>query len=401
MAFRPVIPPPAGIKEKMEADTQKEGQSMKRLNCSSCRWLRAIVLPLCAVVFLVGQAVGQDYEAVEKRLDQAVAEGELSLEQAAAMMEALRDRGAHAEHDEEHHEDHGDHHRDHGEHDDDHEHAGHDHDAASSPRHSVERFNQWIEYYGQDLKAKVQAGELTEAQAKKEWNTFTKTRLARSLRQAVQQGHLTEEAAGDIMAKVKAPKKKVESPAPTESPASTEMKLRQMVQEGKITEEGARKRLAAYRRFFDERRGGASQKKTGEKHIEEEKDVREEHVEKSLSREEFEKLQVRIRTALREGDITPREARMKLAAIRKQRADQHEEHADHAHEEHEHADRESDKPRDGRREREVEREVERKSEIERRWHDIELRIESAVKRGDITRDQAIAKYRELRARFGR
>ena len=54
------------------------------------RWLHVcvlvgamLVLPLCVVY-------GQDFEAVEKRLDAAVAEGEINREQADAMMDALR-----------------------------------------------------------------------------------------------------------------------------------------------------------------------------------------------------------------------------------------------------------------------------------------------------------------------
>ena len=57
------------------------------------RWLQACVL-LCAVVVLpLGLAYAQDYEAVGKRLRAAVEAGELTGEQARAMLGALRKAG--------------------------------------------------------------------------------------------------------------------------------------------------------------------------------------------------------------------------------------------------------------------------------------------------------------------
>ena len=57
---------------------------------SNKRWLQTGVL-LCAMVVLpLGIVSAQDYEAIEKRLGEAVSHGELSLEQAGVMMDALR-----------------------------------------------------------------------------------------------------------------------------------------------------------------------------------------------------------------------------------------------------------------------------------------------------------------------
>jgi hypothetical protein len=59
-------------------------------NRSRSRWLEACVL-LCAVVLLpLGLAYGQDYDAVAKRLGQGVEAGELTQQQADAMMAALK-----------------------------------------------------------------------------------------------------------------------------------------------------------------------------------------------------------------------------------------------------------------------------------------------------------------------
>ena len=53
-------------------------------------WVRACVLVCGLVVLPFGMTNAQDYDAVEKRLGEAVAEGEINLEQAQVMMEALR-----------------------------------------------------------------------------------------------------------------------------------------------------------------------------------------------------------------------------------------------------------------------------------------------------------------------
>ncbi len=65
-------------------------------NRVSSRWLQVCVL-LCAMVVLpLGRAVAQDFDAVERRLGQGVAEGELTVKQAAAMMDTLRKTRAEA-----------------------------------------------------------------------------------------------------------------------------------------------------------------------------------------------------------------------------------------------------------------------------------------------------------------
>ena len=65
-----------------------------KLNSSNSRRLQLCVL-LCAIVVLpLGIASAQNYDAVGKRLRQAVAAGELSGEQARAMLETLRNSGA-------------------------------------------------------------------------------------------------------------------------------------------------------------------------------------------------------------------------------------------------------------------------------------------------------------------
>ena len=54
------------------------------------RWLSGGVLALAMGLLPFGIAYGQDYEAVERRLGAAVADGEITLSQAQTMMRALR-----------------------------------------------------------------------------------------------------------------------------------------------------------------------------------------------------------------------------------------------------------------------------------------------------------------------
>ena len=71
--------------------------------------LRTAILAVAACVFPLGLVHAQDFEAVERRLGSAVHEGELSLEQAQIMMEALRQSTHEAEHKHRDHHGHDDH----------------------------------------------------------------------------------------------------------------------------------------------------------------------------------------------------------------------------------------------------------------------------------------------------
>jgi beta-lactamase regulating signal transducer with metallopeptidase domain len=61
---------------------------------SNSRWLQICVLLFAVVVLPFGIASAQDYNAVEKRLAKAVKRGELTLEQASVMMDALKKAGS-------------------------------------------------------------------------------------------------------------------------------------------------------------------------------------------------------------------------------------------------------------------------------------------------------------------
>lgn len=90
----PVIRPPAVASEMNSGGFLERRFKMivsKNKVTKTPRWLRAGVLLLAAAMLPLGVAYGQDYEAVGRRLRAAVQEGELTKEQARAMMHALQE----------------------------------------------------------------------------------------------------------------------------------------------------------------------------------------------------------------------------------------------------------------------------------------------------------------------
>jgi len=93
---RPVLRPPAMSSEINSGGFLERRFKMivsEKPNQSNSRRLKICVL-LCAMVVLpVGIASAQNYKAVERRLGEAVSNGELTLEQAVVMMDALKKAG--------------------------------------------------------------------------------------------------------------------------------------------------------------------------------------------------------------------------------------------------------------------------------------------------------------------
>jgi len=130
------------------------------------RWLQACVL-LCAVAVLpFGLAVAQDLDAVERRLGEGVAEGELSLKQASAMMDALREFAEHEQREEARQEDVG--------------------------------IEERLEEIGEELKAAVKSGELSEEEAWAEWFEIKENEIVPRLKAAVKEGRMPEAEAWAI-----------------------------------------------------------------------------------------------------------------------------------------------------------------------------------------------------------
>jgi polyhydroxyalkanoate synthesis regulator phasin len=317
-------------------------------NGSTWRWLKACVL-LCAVVVLpAGLANAQDYGAVERRLGEAVSKGELSLRQAAAMMDTLR--GA----------------------------------AGADDKGDVERrFGEWIGSVGEKLKAAVKAGKLSEEDAWKKWQGFKENELAPKLKATAAMGKVSEEWArslwrglekAEIGERLKAAVAKGEITAEQAKakwtgisqegdrgakakaePSREEMeevgkKIRAAIEAGKITAEQGRAKMQAYRKSV----AAPAAKQPG----------REER--KSVTREDFGRAEAELKKAVASGRISAADARAKLEGMRKAMSQQ--------------TDRRGDSPN---------------------WDTIKERIEGAVKRGDMTRAQADAKYKEIKERMAK
>ena len=125
---------------------------------------RMASLSLCAsLVFAMPMSQGQDLEAVERKLGEAVAEGNLSLEHAVAMMETLHEIT-------------------------DHEHHG----------NVEERIEGWIHDVGEEIKAAAREGDLSEDEAWEKWHHFKEHELAPKLKDAVADELVSEEWAREL-----------------------------------------------------------------------------------------------------------------------------------------------------------------------------------------------------------
>ena len=94
---------------------------------------------------------------------------------------------------------------------------------------------------------------------------------------------------------------------------------------------------------------------------------------KNISREDLERAGIKIRKAVAAGKITKEQGRAKMDAMRKMMGRQSEHGA---------------------------RKPSRRKLTPKDWPNIKKRIEGAVKRGDMTREQADAKYKEIKERMG-
>ncbi|MHC4483254.1 MAG: M56 family metallopeptidase [Planctomycetota bacterium] len=89
----PVLRPPAMASEINSGGFLERRFKMivsNKSKQSNSHWLQICVLLFAVVVLPFGIAAAQDYKAVERRLGEAVAKGELTLKQASVMMDALR-----------------------------------------------------------------------------------------------------------------------------------------------------------------------------------------------------------------------------------------------------------------------------------------------------------------------
>jgi len=225
-------------------------------NGSASRLLQACVLLCAAAVLPLGLANAQDYGAVERRLGEAVSKGELSLRQAAVMMDALRKAGA------------GD-------------------DKGDNER----RFGGWIGSVGEQLKAAVKAGKLSEEDAWKKWHCFKENEVAPKLKATVAMGKLSEEWARSLWRGLEK--------------AEVGKKIKAAVEAGKITAEQGRAKIEAYRNSIAAPEAG----KQGQER-------------KSDTREDYGRVEAELKKAVEAGKITAEQARAKLEGMRKAKSQQ-------------------------------------------------------------------------------
>lgn len=131
-------------------------------NQSNLRWLRFYILLVVVVAFPLSLTYAHDFDAVERRLGEAVSEGEITLEQASIMMDALRD-----EYEEE---------------------CEYEGEGGFNIGEELREVSEWI-------KEAVATGEMTEKEALQEWEEFKEEQLAPHLKEAVKEGDMDEDQA--------------------------------------------------------------------------------------------------------------------------------------------------------------------------------------------------------------
>jgi len=327
-------------------------------NRSSSRWMQACVL-LCALVVLpLGLAYGRepDYEAVGRRLGAAVKAGELTGEQARAMLGALRK--ADAKKDQEP-------------------------DRARVDAHLWET---WAK-----LQAAVKAGKMSEKDAHEKMGAIKREVFARlkgrgerehgkgdrarvdahlwetwaKLQAAVKAGRMSQEDAHRKMGEIKKDvfsklggrdeRDHGKGDRAREYLMEVRRELGAAVEAGKISREDAAKKYEAAAKGIRERMA-AGRRQTRTKHI---------------TKEDLARAGIEIRKAVAAGKITAEQGRAKMEAMRRMMG----------------------QPSERGAERGATR---RPTRVD--WGRIKDRIEGAVKRGDMTREEADAKYKEIRER---
>ena len=154
----PEFRPPA-----MASEMNSGGFLKRRINMilnggskpSSLRSVQFLIAGMAILLIPIGFVQAQDFDAIKKRLTKAVKQNEITLKQAAIMMEALREAREHDEHEHDEHDyheheyEHGEHEEEHGEH----EHAESDHgyrhgeevhELKRSYTQALIKFNQWL-----------------------------------------------------------------------------------------------------------------------------------------------------------------------------------------------------------------------------------------------------------------
>ena len=223
---------------------------------------------LAAALLMIAPVCAQatDYEAVERRLGEMVAEGELTLQQAQVMLHALR----------EHNEHHGDH---------DHAHHRPDHEQREA---IVADFMRWLESIGPQLRDAVEQGRITEEQAWEQWTAIKEKQIAPKLKQLIGNGFIPEAEGWEIWLGIEA--------------AETGQRLKHAVERGELTEAQAREKWEDYEKQLDKKREAIVRK-----------------AEQNEWRKDRERaFGQRIKAALERGELTEAQAKAKWEQFRRE-----------------------------------------------------------------------------------
>ena len=363
-------------------------------NRLSSRWLQVCVL-LCAMVVLpLGIASAHNYEAVGKRLEKSVKKGEITQQQADAMMATLKKNDAKKD------------------------------DAKKDTDY---------EAIGKKIKPAAQAGKKTKKEGPAKMAAIKKgdakkdsgseraylAKVKKELGEAVEVSKIsTEDAAKkyeaaekgirERTAMAKQGKRGVKERDPKADYEAAVAKIKAAIEAGEITEEQGKARLEGMKERLAGQ-GDRGKKSTGredggkkdvdwegiKKRIEgavksgritrEEADAQYEAIKKRMagegepdsehiSREDYNKAAGEIHKAIAEGKLTKEEGREKLAAIRKMIGEKSEAGT-------------WKKSREGEAKKDVD------------WEGIKKRIEGAVKSGDMTREEADVQYEAVKKRM--
>jgi beta-lactamase regulating signal transducer with metallopeptidase domain/polyhydroxyalkanoate synthesis regulator phasin len=379
---------------------------------SNLSWMQACIVILALAVLPLGVVYAADIEAVQRRLGESVAEGDLSLREAADMLDLLRDRDDDVEHEDEHDDD--------------------EDRYRQTDEQAKHRIGQWIETERHGLKAALEAGKLSEKEAHGKWQHFTEKELGPKLKAMVDEDHISEELAMGIWNHVTGEKRKdKEHGQSRHKPAhdrdepnweSIKHRIEGAVKRGDMSREEANRTYERIKHEHDRRN----------KHSERGDDL------PARAREHLMHVRKEIEHAVAEGRISREQARKKMeGAVR-----DIEEHLHRAREEREHEDHEERERHDLERERdelnresgelererrELERERgeqdrergnrdrdrgndrehrEHREERERQakhdqpdWESIKRRIEGAVKSGKMSREEANKVYEGIKKRM--
>jgi len=329
---------------------------------SNTRRLQVCILLFAVVVLPFGIAAAQDYEAVERRLGEGVAKGELTLKQASIMLDALRKAG------------------------------------SADKDQGADRAKAYLMKVKKELGDLVEAGKISKEAAARRYEGAekrVKERMAAYRRQRGERGITVEEyrSAEAKMRKMveegkanpedverrliemrrmigrqaergaRSERERGERRITVEEYRSAEAKMRKMIEDGKAKPKDVERRLIEMRKMIGRQRERGAERDDRERGDRSER----ERGERRITREDFARAEAELKKLVDEGKISQEDAKVRLGGMRRMIAAQ--------------ADRGTRKDVD--------------------WEGIKRRIEAAVEAGKMTREEAKEKLEDYKKRIGR